>query len=99
MVSAFILQMQILPKGNIKMKIKVEGYVDFSIALKILRIDGTKTTWDDLPYQNEKGEWVNKDKMFNVVVFWNNDPVKFGERLNAAMQDLMKHLKGEILIS
>ena len=48
------------------MKFKVEGF-QLITGEKGIRIDLTKTDWNDIPYQNENGEWINDGKMFHAL--------------------------------
>lgn len=71
------------------MKFKIQSLTDFGQTITHLVIYATKTTWDDLPYQNENGAWMNQDKHFHVSVPWLKNPHQMAESLDIALNGLM----------
>lgn len=71
------------------MKLKVTGFQEITGESGI-RLDATKTDWDDLPYYDKDGKWQNTGKIFTVAFEWSDNPITMGESLNAGLQQLLE---------
>ncbi len=80
------------------MMFKVAASADIYTYGVIMSIHGTKTDWDDLPYQDENGKWHNQGKMFNVAFEWNKDPQELARTLTLAINSLMEVMNQGVII-